>query len=140
METSRAEVQNSRGRNVGQPRPRRGYSAETRRGTAAAATRTFRGARRRYCEYDGRFSLASLRGADLLYARANTNPKGGGRAVQVATRQGAAWGALRALSFLKGAKKPFDALEDAERARDSADVCGRPSVDNSKRRRRFFWR
>ena len=35
------------------------------------------------CEFDGRFSLASLRGRLLLYSRANMNPKGGGRYVTV---------------------------------------------------------
>ena len=64
------------------------------------------------CEYDGRFSLAKLGNATLLYARGNTNPVSGGRAVTVSTLgNNKEWGPLRPITFMTSAKT-FDVLHD----------------------------
>ena len=49
------------------------------------------------CEFDGRVSLALFKGRLLLYARANTNPRGGGRWVQVGAGKGCDIGQLHRL-------------------------------------------
>ena len=41
--------------------------------------------REKICRYDGKMSLAELRGTYFLFARANTKAEGGGRSVQVAS-------------------------------------------------------
>jgi hypothetical protein len=63
------------------------------------------------CLYDGRFSLATLGNRTWLYARGNTNPRGGGRAVFVARREDDTWGRLDPIEFLPGAREPFDLLQ-----------------------------
>ena len=54
------------------------------------------------CEFDGRLSLAELRGELLLYVRANTASIGGGRYVQVTTSQdnGKTWSPFRMIEVV----------------------------------------
>ena len=73
------------------------------------------------CEYDGRFSLAKLGNSTLLYARGNTNPVSGGRAVTVASLVNNEWGPLRPITFQQS-PKPFDVLHDPLKAQEDADV------------------
>ena len=73
------------------------------------------------CEYDGRFSLAKLGNATLLYARGNTNSVSGGRAVTVSKLVNNEWGPLRPITFQES-PKPFDVLHDPNKAREEADV------------------
>ena len=67
---------------------------------------TRRSSTRRHCLFDGRFSLTRGRGGEaLIFARANTNPAGGGRWVTVAKAPGPlvganAWGAMEPIRFL----------------------------------------
>ena len=63
------------------------------------------------CLFDGRFSLASVNNRTWLYARGNTNPEGGGRAVFVAQKTSDGWGRLKPIEFQKGARHPFDRLQ-----------------------------
>ena len=54
------------------------------------------------CEFDGRLSVVAANdGSELLYARANTKSKGGGRSVQVARSSdgGRSWGAFELIRF-----------------------------------------
>ncbi len=76
---------------------------------------------RSVCEYDGRFSLAKLGNATLLYARGNTNPVSGGRAVTVSTLVNNEWGPLSLITFQQS-PEPFDVLHHPNRAREEADV------------------
>ena len=69
------------------------------------------------CLFDGRFSLASMDNQTWLYARGNTNPEGGGRAVFVAQKTMDGWGRLKPIEFMKGARPPFDRIQ-----RRDADV------------------
>ena len=59
------------------------------------------------CEYDGRLSVASLRGATLIYARANTRQLGNGRHVQVARSPDGkgSWGPFSLVTFACGKLK-----------------------------------
>ena len=66
------------------------------------------------CLYDGRFSLASANNRTWLYARGNTNPEGGGRAVYVAQKTSEGWGRLKPVEFMKGARPPFDRLQSKD--------------------------
>ena len=74
------------------------------------------------CEYDGRLSLAASGGRAFLYARANTNPRGGGRHVQVARLRRGAWSPFAPVKFARGAEPPYDVLGDGRRATESADI------------------
>jgi len=73
------------------------------------------------CEYDGRFSLAKLGNLTLLYARGNTNPVSGGRAVTVSRLVNNEWGPLSLITFQQS-PKPFDVLHDPLKAQENADV------------------
>ena len=69
------------------------------------------------CLFDGRFSLASMNNQTWLYARGNTNPEGGGRAVFVAQKTSDGWGRLKPVEFQKGARPPFDRLQSKDAGR-----------------------
>ena len=85
-----------------------------------------------HCEYDGRFSLAALGDKVLLYARANTNPRGGGRHVQVASTprrtdvtrgsKRPKWSTFAPLRFARGAPEPFGVLADAAASTAAVDI------------------
>jgi len=77
--------------------------------------------RRPVCQYDGRFSLAKLRNATLIYARGNAHPIKRGRQVTVARLDDMKWGPLEPLVF-NDAPPPFDVLHDPLQALEQADV------------------
>uniref|UniRef100_A0A7S3K2Z5 Uncharacterized protein n=1 Tax=Aureoumbra lagunensis TaxID=44058 RepID=A0A7S3K2Z5_9STRA len=62
---------------------------------------------RSHCELDGRLSLVRFRSDLFLYARANTNPNGGGRFVQVtkiSSKHSASWSPFQLIHFAKNTK------------------------------------
>ena len=82
---------------------------------------------RKHCELDGRLSLVRFRDRVFLYARANTNAKGGGRFVQVATTDdlasGTSWSPFHLIRFVPGNQSIYQrVLGDPKLARDRADV------------------
>lgn len=81
----------------------------TRRGQMRAAGCIERRPDFKKCEFDGRFSVVAYRGRFFVYARANLNPEGGGRFVQVTSTPLEAlvcprpkWAPFRLVSFAPG--------------------------------------
>lgn len=77
------------------------------------------------CQYDGRFSLCQRHRDVFLYARANTNPRGGGRHVSVArlaSKRPLTWSPFELVSFLPGDDLFSRILANPSLAMDHADI------------------